>query len=194
MELSDEIKEYCYKSGFKRERKKPQYKALYYKPFGRFMINTKYLDENKILIKYPISHAPVKDFKQKQCSFQLCDFIRHMLKHNGEMCKSLYEKIPQQEIKYLEDLLKISKLDLQLDYENKMYSNMNDYKERFNLLMKNINNGNISIELINELEEIIEVLNTKKISKISNEDKLMLMEVLEEMKEEYLEKNEEKEE
>ena len=194
MELSDEIKEnYCYKSGFKRERKKPRYKALYYKQFGRFIINTKYLDENKILIKYPISHAPVNKFPQQKCSFQLCDFIRQMLKNNGEMCKALYEKIPNEEIKYLEDLLKISKLDLQLDYENKMYDNTNDYKERFNLLMKNINNGNISVELINELEELIEVLNTKKVNKISNEDKLMLMELLEEMKEEYLEKNEEKE-
>lgn len=183
MELSDEIKEqYCYKEGFKRERKKRQYKQLYYKQFGRFIINMKYLDENKILIKYPISHAPVNGFKQEPKSFQLCDFIRHMIK-NGEMCKSLYEKIPLEEIKYLEDLLKISRLDLQLDYE-KMYDNINDYKERFNLLMKNINNGNNSIEIINELEELIEILNTKKVNKITNEDKIMLMEVLEEMKDE----------
>lgn len=189
MELSEEIKEqYCYKSGFKRERKKPQYKALYYKPFGRFMINTKYLDENKILIKYPISHAPVKNFSQKQCSFQLADFLRHMLKYNGEMCKSLYSKIPNEEIKYLENLLKISRLDLQLDYSNKMYVNIFDYKDRFNLIMEQIKNGNSNIELINELEELIEVLNTKKVNKISNEEKLMLTEVLEQMKDEYLEK------
>ena len=185
MELSDEIKEqYCYKEGFKRERKKRQYKQLYYKQFGRFIINMKYLDENKILIKYPISHAPVNGFKQEPKSFQLCDFIRHMLNHNGEMIKDLYEKIPLEEIKYLEKLLHISKLDLQLNYENKMYANINDYKKRFNLIMNNINNGNSSIELIHELEELIEVLNTKKVNKISKEDKIMLMEVLEQMKDE----------
>lgn len=187
MQLNDEIKEqYCYKSGFKRPRKKPSYKALYYKPFGRFIINTKFLDENKILIKYP-SHAPVAKFKQHPASFQLCDFIRHMIKTDGKMCEKLYNKIPQDEIQYLEELLKISKLDLQLNYETQMYKTIYDYKERFNLLMKNIKDGNINKDIINEIKDLIEILNTKMVSKINDEDKALLMEIIQEIEEEMYE-------
>lgn len=185
MELSEEIRNMsCYKTGFKRPRKKPSYKCLYYKPFGRFMINMKYLDENKILIKYPQSHAPVKNYPQTKKSFELCDVIRNMIKNKGQINKELFNKLKTDDVKYLEDLLKISKLDLELNYQEEMYESVYDYKERFNLLMNNIQNGDINTEIINELTNLIEVLSTNKVNKISNEDKEILLEVLNTMKEE----------
>lgn len=181
MELKEEYIKKPLIDGIKRPRKKEGYKAVSYKPFGRFVINRQLLvDENVVLVKYPQSHAPVAQFRRRIVSPQLSSFLVDLV-DTGQMNVELQKSIEDEsELEYLEKLLKKSLIIDQLGYKRYVYSLM-DYIEKFQMLHGSLIAGNNSPEVKSQFTDIVNLLSNKMVRKIKQEDAKFLLECVEEM-------------
>lgn len=155
---------------------KANFKNTYYIPFGKFVLNKKKLnDDNILLIKYPVSFAPVPKIKRTIISNDFKSIINDLF-DTQRINTQTQKKLSMKELDLFELLLKLAGLTEVLKYK-RITKNIEDYKQRFRILQGSINAGNDSEEIINELREIINVLAIN--NAITNENKLMLLECLE---------------
>jgi hypothetical protein len=162
----------------KYKPRKCNYKEVNFYAFGKFILNRKRLnDENILLIKYPVSNAPIPKIKRTPITDEFKNLINDLLdtkKINIETQKKLTKK----EADLFELLLRLSGLTDHLNY-TRVSKDINDYKKRFEVLQGSLNAGNDSDIIIDELKEIILLLSNKTVGIISLEDKQMLLECLE---------------
>jgi len=149
-----------------------------YVSFGKFIINHFKLKENKLLIKYPTSHAPVPKIKSTVISN---DFKRLMidLLDTKKINIDLQKKLSIKETELFELLLRLAGLYEHLNYK-KQTLNIDDYVHRYTILKGELMAGNQSIETKLEMIDIIKLLNNKSINKISDEDATYMIETLRE--------------
>lgn len=171
--------------GIKRVRKSGSRIQRDYKPFGRFIINRKILDDQNImLIKYPKSHGMVKGYLRHSVSEKIKQFILNLIDTAGELNTDLLKQIEDEsDIQYLEKLLIKCQISKQLKYKRYVYT-VEDYVEKFNVIKGSIASGNNNPKLKTQLRDIIELLSNPMINKISKEDAKFLNECLEEMENE----------
>ena len=156
--------------------KKLTFVEVRYVAFGNFIINHFKLNENKLLIKYPGSHAPVPKIRSTIISN---DFKRLMidLLDTKKINIDLQKKLNATETTLFELLLRLAGLKEHLNYKKHTMS-IDDYVHRFEVLRGELIAGNDSNEMKIELINIIKLLNNKSINKISDEDAQELIEIL----------------
>ena len=160
------------------KKKLNKYNPNNYYEFGKFIINKKLLNTNILLVKYPISFSPVPKIKRQSISDDFKVFIIDLL-DNGELNIHLQKNLNNHDVKLLEDLLNLSSLKKQLNYE-RQYKSVQDYMDRFLILQGWINaaTGSRNETIITELFDIIDLLSNKTINRISTEDAIMLKDCL----------------
>jgi len=142
--------------------------------FGKFDLNHYKLNQNVLLIKYPVSRAPVPKIKATKISDTFQSLIRDLL-DTQQINTSLQKKLGKSEVELFELLLRLAGLTEQLNYERQKMS-VDDYIHRFDILRGEWSAGNDSNILKAELMEIIEILN--KADKISDIDMKDFMDIL----------------
>ena len=161
----------------KKYKNKKQYREINYYSFGKFILQRKLLnDENILLIKYPVSFAPVPKIRRTKISDDFKAIINDLLdtqKINIQIQKELNDK--EQEL--FELLINLAGLKDVLNY-NRVYKDVKYYVDKFEVLRGSIIAGNDNDEIINELIDIIDLLSNKSIGKISLSDAIMLKESL----------------
>lgn len=153
------------------------YKEKYYRPFGRLVINTQYLNDMEvpyILIKHNNVQrmSPVPLLRRTQISEQFRKLLNHYLETN-EISKELQKELSDKE---QIDILKIACYVAKIPFEFQSKS-VDDYVKRFNSLKDKLIEGDNSVK--EELKEILILLSNPIINKISKEDADEFLEVIE---------------
>jgi hypothetical protein len=149
-----------------------------YVSFGKFVLNTYFLKDNKLLIKYAKSHAPVPKLKSTPISNDFRTLINDLLstqKINIDLQKQLNTK----EQSLFQKLIQMAGLNQTLDYKPYV-QNVDDYVRQFEVLRGGLLAGNQSPELKKDLIESINLLSNPSIGKIFPNDAIELIQILEE--------------
>lgn len=132
-----------------------------WKTFGKFIINYNELDNQKLKIRY-ISGSQVPKMKNTTISNEFSSLLSHLLdtkQINYELIKQLSDK----EKTLFNNLMDLSGLKKQLNYKTqKLEVSVKDLKTRYNILYGEIEAGNNSKEVIDELKIVINKLVEKK--------------------------------
>jgi len=157
------------------------YKAKYYRPFGRLLINTQYLNEMEvpyILIKHNSAQStrmsPVPLLRRTQISEQFRKLLNHYLETN-EISKELQKELSDKEQNLLKTAMYVAKID-GFEFQSK---SIEDYVKRFGSLKLKLIEGDNSVK--EELKEMIILLSNPVIKKIKNEDADEFLELIDEM-------------
>lgn len=144
-----------------------------YVEFGeKLILNRLYLNENKLLVKYRKSHAPLERIRQTPISDDLKSLLIDLIDTN-KINIDLQKELNNDEMLVFETLMKFSRRKEELCYQRR-YKDADDYIKRFQLLQASIVAGNTSNPLIlNELVDIIHTLNQLKI--ITNDDAMAMI-------------------
>lgn len=141
--------------------------------FGNYMIHTKLLNENILLLKYktysPITWLPRRNITDIFKQFWL-DLIYTKTLNYG-----LLKKCDSSDIFLFEKIMKQSKVNIQYD-KKQTELNVNDYIEKFNILQGEIAIKNDNPEIKNELKIVISKL--YELGRIKEEDKNDLLSCL----------------
>ena len=155
------------------------YKEKYYKPFGRLIINTQYLNEMEmpyILIKHNSDQttrlSPVPLLRRTQITQQFKKLLNHYLETN-EISKELQKELSDKEQELLKTAMYVAKID-GFEFQSK---SVDDYVKRFNSLKKKLLEGDNFVK--EELKEILILLSNPVINKISKENAEEFLEVIE---------------
>ncbi len=154
------------------------YKSKYYRPFGRLVINTQYLNEMElpyILIKHNSDQttrmSPVPLLRRTQISKEFRKLLNHYLEKN-EISKELQKELSDKEQELLKTACYVAKIPFEFQSKS-----VDDYVKRFNSLKeKLIIEGDNSVK--EELKEILILLSNPVIKKISKEDADEFLEVI----------------
>jgi hypothetical protein len=157
----------------KKYKNKIRYSEINYYAFGKFILQRKLLnDENILLIKYPVSLAPVPKIRRTKISDDFKAIINDLLdtqKINIQLQKELNDK----EQNLFELLINLSGLKDVLNY-NRVYKDVKYYMDKFEVLRGSIIAGNDNDEIKKELIDVIDLLSNKSIGKISITDATLL--------------------
>lgn len=155
------------------------YKSKYYRPFGRLVINTQYLNEMEvpyILIKHNSDQttrmSPVPLLRRTQISEQFRKLLNHYLETN-EISKEIQKQLSDNEQELLKTAMHVAKID-GFEFQSK---SVDDYVKRFNNLKEKLIEGDNSVK--EELKEILILLSNPVIKKIKKEDADEFLEVIE---------------
>lgn len=155
------------------------YKEKYYKPFGRLIINTQYLNEMEvpyILIKHNSDQttrlSPVPLLRRTQISEEFSELLNHYLETN-EISKELQKDLSDKEQDILKTAMYVAKID-GFEFQSK---SVDDYVKRFGSLKEKLIEGDNTVK--EELKEILILLSNPVIKKISKEDADEFLEVIE---------------
>lgn len=162
-----------------RGQNKTSYLKKNYIPFGRLILNKKFLNENKLLVKHPNTHAPVPKIRQTKISDNLKAYLLELI-DTGKINFELQKELQNDEQKILETLFYVSKIGDHIGGFRYVSKELNDYIHRFNILKGSLLAGNSNDEIKNEMVNIIHLLNNPVINKINDEDKQFLIEILKE--------------
>jgi len=147
-----------------------------YVPFGKYILNTKQLDNNILLIKNKKGLAPIAKLKRTPISNDFKNLLKDLI-DTQKINIELQKELNNDEIILFEKLLTISNLVEVLNY--KRYSKtVDDYLHRLTIIQGSFNAGNTSNILKQEAIDIIKVLSNSIINKISPVDAEMLIECL----------------
>lgn len=156
------------------------YKSKYYRPFGRLMINTQFLNDMEvsyILIKHNSDQttrmSPIPLLRRTQISDQFRKLLNHYLDTN-EISKELQKELSDKE----QEILKTACYVAKIPFEWKSKS-VDDYVVQFNILKEKLVSGDNSVK--DELKEILILLSNPVINKIKKEDADEFLEVIDEM-------------
>jgi hypothetical protein len=160
----------------KYKPRKVNYKDTYYIPFGKFVLDKKKLnDDNILLIKYPVSFAPVPKLRRTLISNEFKSIINDLF-DTKRINTQTQKKLSIEELNIFELLLRLSGLIEVLNYK-RITKSIEDYKQRFRVLQGSLNAGNDSKEVFDEVKQIVSILSKNNV--ISMEDAKMLLECLE---------------
>ena len=142
-----------------------------YVKFGpKCAINIKKIRENNIvLMKYQKSLGPICSFRgSHRINNDMKYFLLDLLDTN-EVNADLQKKLDEESVKLLERMLKVAKLTDEVKYK-KYVKNISDYIERFEILRGGFLAGNHSQELRDEVIEIVRLLSSPVVDRISRAD------------------------
>ena len=145
----------------------------YYVPFGKYIINTKQLKSNVLLIKSIKSLGAVNRLRRTIISDDFKNLIIDLL-DTGKINIQLQKQLKLKEMELLELLINISGLTDVLHYSRRERDS-NDYIERLILIQGTLEAGNDSEDVKKEAIDIIKVLSNPIINKISSSDAEMLI-------------------
>lgn len=139
--------------------------ALYHQ-FGKYIINRRQLNKNKILIKYPKHLGPVAGFPGIEISDTLKSLIDDILDTNRINIQT-QKNLSTTEADYFDKLIKKCGLVDVLNYQYRT-RDIHDYIQRFEVLRGSYLAGNMDV--VNELTNIIHLLSNPAIARISQQD------------------------
>lgn len=145
----------------------------YYVPFGKYIINTKQLNDNVLLIKSIKSLGAVNRLRRTPISDDFKNLIIDLL-HTGKINIQLQKELKIKEIELFELLLNISGLTNILNY-SRVEKDVNDYLNRLILIQGSFKAGNDSDIMKQEAIDIIKILSNPIINKISQSNAEMLI-------------------
>lgn len=129
----------------------------HYKKLGKFMINMRYLEKNKLIIKY-LSYAPIPNLKQISITDKFKNLIIDLFDTN-EINYQLLKSLDKPEIDLFKKIIDKSGLAQTLKFdETKTKLNIDELKNRFNVLRGVIVAGNVNSFILDELKEIVDEL------------------------------------
>lgn len=147
-----------------------------YYPFGKYIINHYQLRENNILlVKNPNTLSPIY-LKRTSISNEFRNLLIDLL-DTQKINIELQEQVDNKEQEILEKLLQKANLTNQLDFK-KRTPNIETYIKRFKLIQGTLAAGNYNDKIIDEAKEIIKILSSPLINKISLKDAEMLLDCL----------------
>ena len=148
-----------------------------WKTFGKFIINYNDLDDLKLNIRY-ISGSQVPKMKKQDISIELYNVISSLI-DTGEINYTLIKDLKDKEKELLDDLIIRAGLKKQLNYKaSKTEMSTSDLKNKFNILSGEIEAGNNSPKVKQDLTEVINKLVAKRVISKAN-----AVEMLNELKE-----------
>lgn len=148
-----------------------------WKTFGKFIINYNDLDDLKLNIRY-ISGSQVPKMKKQDISIELYNVISSLI-DTGEINYTLIKDLKDKEKELLDDLIIRAGLKKQLNFKpSKMEMSTSDLKNKFNILSGEIEAGNNSPKVKQDLTEVINKLVAKRVISKAN-----AVEMLNELKE-----------
>lgn len=151
--------------------------SVKYIEFGKLILQTKYLEENKLLVKYKNCKGPVPNFKQMNISDSLRILIQNLI-DTKQINYELIQDCKQNERDLFEQLLKKADLITVLKYkrvETKVTDE--DLIQKFNVLQGELMAGSDAPAIKKELKAITEQLIAK--GKITEADGKELISELE---------------
>ena len=139
--------------------------TIRWKTFGKFIINYMLITDLVLNIRY-ISGSQVPAFKGKiPISIELSNVITSIL-DTGEINYTLIKELKDKEKVILNNLIKLSGLSKQLNYRaSKIEASTKDLKDRYNILTGELQAGNNSKIIKNQLIEVINQLVEHKVIK-----------------------------
>lgn len=147
-----------------------------YVPFGKYILNTKQLQNNILLIKNKKGLAPIAKLKRTVISDDFKNLITDLI-DTQTINIELQKELQKEEVFLFEKLLSLCNLKEVLNY--KRYSKtVDDYIHRLTIIQGSFNAGNTSDILKEEAIDIIKVLSNPIINIISLNDAEMLIECL----------------
>ena len=150
----------------KYKKTKPDFKDAYYHQFGKYIINRRQLNLNKLLIKYKGHLGPVSGFPSTKISDTFKSLIDEMLDIN-QINIQTQKNLSTTEADLFDRLIRKCGLVNVLDYQYRT-KDINDYMQRFEILRGSFLAGNRDV--IGELRDVINLLSNPAIGKISNKD------------------------
>ena len=156
------------KDGKPRKKRTKVELINHYSPFGKFLINHRQLREkNNLLIKYK-SKAPVPTLRGTLISDNFVSLISDIL-DTKRINIQTQKKLDKDEGDLFDHLIKTCKLVNDLNY-HRVSMDMNDIMKLFEILRGGFMAGNHSIELKNELIDVITLLSSPIAKKITKDD------------------------
>jgi len=156
---------------------KDSYIIKRYIRFGKFDLNHYKLNQNVLLLKYPVSRGPVNNIKATKITNTLKALIIDIL-DTQKINEVLQKKLEPDEMDLFELVMMKSGLDTQLNYKRQKMTE-DDYVNRFDLLRGLLLAGNNSKIMKDQLIEVIKILNSTEYNKkISDIDAKELIEIL----------------
>lgn len=147
-----------------------------YVPFGKYILNTKQLQNNILLIKNKKGLAPIAKLKRTEITDDFKNLITDLI-DTQKINIELQKELQKEEVFLFEKLLSLCNLKEVLNY--KRYSKtVDDYIHRLTIIQGSFNAGNTSDILKQEAIDIIKVLSNPIINIISLNDAEMLIECL----------------
>jgi len=159
-----------------KKRVPTQFELDNYHVFGKFILNRRKLNENVLLIKYPKSMGPIARLRATTISDSFKNLINDIL-DTQRINIDLQRDLEGDEDKLFETLLHLAGLKQRLQYQN-IQPTMEFYVKRFNILKGSLIAGNDSVEVKDELENIISLLSNPTVGKISPSDAVDLINAL----------------
>lgn len=147
-----------------------------YVPFGKYILNTKQLKNNVLLIKNRKGLAPIAKLKRTEITDDLKNLLIDLI-DTQTINIELQKELNNDEIVLFEKLLSLCKLKEVLNYK-KYSKTIDDYLHRLTIIQGSINAGNNSNILKQEAKDIIKFLSSPFVNKISINDAEMLIECL----------------
>lgn len=147
-----------------------------YVPFGKYILNTKQLKNNILLIKNKKGLAPIAKLKRTEITDDFKNLITDLI-DTQKINIELQKELQKEEVFLFEKLLSLCNLKEVLNY--KRYSKtVDDYIHRLTIIQGSFNAGNTSDILKQEAIDIIKVLSNPIVNIISLKDAEMLIECL----------------
>lgn len=126
-----------------------------YSEFGKFMINTKLLYDDILLVKYKKSYAPVPSIKRTKISSLLTSILQDLI-ITYNINYDLLNGLDENEEELFGNLLNRAGLTIQLKY-NKNLIKLTPQKlvDKYNILKGQIIAGNNNGEIIKQIEDLL---------------------------------------
>ena len=157
-----------------QKQKKVSFIIERYVEFGKFIINHYQLDKNILLVKYP-KLGPVPKLRRTKISDEFKMLLQNLI-DTQLIDIDLQKQLKNDEILIFENLINLSGLIKYLNYKRFDNLNIQDYVHRYKLLSSGMNAGNQSIEIKQELTEILKLFINRDI--IDSKEGFELIEIL----------------
>jgi hypothetical protein len=164
----------------KRAPNKFNYRAHYYRPFGRLIISTQALNNEDfpyLLLKHNTAlFSPIPKLRRTKISTEFRSLLNNYLEHNV-ISTELQKELSDDE----QNLLKLAMYVAKIDGFQFQSKSIEDYIKKFNLLKGALIAGSNSDEVKFELKQIITILSNPVIKKITSEYATELIEIIDQM-------------
>ena len=157
-------------------KQKSTFKDNYVQFGSNIVINYKKLENNTLLIKYSKSFGPINKLRATKISDELKQFIIEIIQ-TDKINVDFQKQLNANDVSLFDKLIDICRIRTHLQYK-RYIPNIDDHISRFNLLRAGLNAGNESIELRRELVELLTLLSSPLINKITKNDADEFIEML----------------
>jgi len=147
----------------------PKYSDNFVRFGNKTAINTKKLAQNLVYLKYQKSLGPICSFRgMRKITNEMKALLIDLL-DTGEINVDLQKKLDPEMATLFEKMLSVAKLTSTLKYKKAVMS-VEDFIARFEILRGGFVAGNHSEELRKELTELIKLLSSPMVGRISADD------------------------